>query len=133
MADITLIYGEREVNVTAAEGELLGDVVTRSGLPLEQPCAGRGTCGKCKVLVEPEGGGLAPPDEIEFHNLTLGEMAVGNRLACRARSAATRALPWRRSSSTPTRFSAPATASAASATCRSAWRLTWARRPSPPS
>jgi hypothetical protein len=28
---------------------------------------------------------VAPPDEIEYHNLTLGEMAVGNRLACRAR------------------------------------------------
>jgi uncharacterized 2Fe-2S/4Fe-4S cluster protein (DUF4445 family) len=84
MPTITCIYGEKEVNVTAAEGDLLGDVVTRSGLPLEQPCAGRGTCGKCKVLVESEHG-VAPPDEIEFHNLTLGEMAVGNRLACRAR------------------------------------------------
>jgi uncharacterized 2Fe-2S/4Fe-4S cluster protein (DUF4445 family) len=85
MANITLIYGEREVTVAAETGELLGEVVVRSGLPLEQPCAGRGTCGKCKVLVEPEGGHVAPPDEIEYHNLTLGEMAVGNRLACRAR------------------------------------------------
>jgi uncharacterized 2Fe-2S/4Fe-4S cluster protein (DUF4445 family) len=50
-------------------------------LPLEQPCAGRGTCGKCKVLVE---AGLAPPDEIEQKHLTPGERAVGNRLACRA-------------------------------------------------
>jgi uncharacterized 2Fe-2S/4Fe-4S cluster protein (DUF4445 family) len=85
MAHITLIYGEQTVAVDAEQGELLGEVVVRSGLPLEQPCAGRGTCGKCKVLVEPDGGGLAPPDEVEFHNLTLGEMAVGNRLACRAR------------------------------------------------
>ena len=53
-----------------------------SGLPLEQPCAGRGTCGKCKVLVEQ---GAAPPDEIERKHLTAGELAVNNRLACRAR------------------------------------------------
>jgi uncharacterized 2Fe-2S/4Fe-4S cluster protein (DUF4445 family) len=54
-------------------------------LPLEQPCAGRGTCGKCKVLDE---GGLAEPDEIEHKHLTDGEIAVGNRLGCRARIAA---------------------------------------------
>lgn len=52
------------------------------GIPLEQPCAGRGTCGKCKILVE---SGAAPPDEVELENLTAGELAVGNRLACRAR------------------------------------------------
>jgi uncharacterized 2Fe-2S/4Fe-4S cluster protein (DUF4445 family) len=60
----------------------LGDVIEAAELPLEQPCAGRGTCGKCKVLVET---GAAPPDEIERTNLTAGELAVGNRLACRAR------------------------------------------------
>lgn len=83
MIHLTLIYGEKEVLLEAEAGALLGDVVARSGLPLEQPCAGRGTCGKCKVLVESETG-LQPPDEVEQANLTPGEMAVGNRLACRA-------------------------------------------------
>jgi len=82
MAKVTVIYGTEIKTIQAEEGEILGDVVARTGLPLEQPCAGRGTCGKCKVLVEE---GTAPPDEFELKNLTAGEIALNNRLACRAR------------------------------------------------
>ena len=82
MPEVTVIYGSEIKTVRAEDGEILGEVVARTGLPLEQPCAGRGTCGKCKVLVEE---GTAPPDEIELINLTPGEIALNNRLACRAR------------------------------------------------
>lgn len=82
MPNVTVVYGEEEKTIQAENGELLGDVIAKTGLPLEQPCAGRGTCGKCKVLVEE---GVAEPDEIEFENLTPGEIALNNRLACRAR------------------------------------------------
>lgn len=82
MPNITVIYGEKTRTVTAEIGALVGDAIAKTELPLEQPCAGRGTCGKCKILAE---AGLAPPDEIEHKNLTAGELAVGNRLACRAR------------------------------------------------
>jgi uncharacterized 2Fe-2S/4Fe-4S cluster protein (DUF4445 family) len=82
MPEVTLIYGSETRTVQAEEGTLVGDIIKASGLPLEQPCAGRGTCGKCKVLVEM---GVADPDEIELKNLTPGEIALNNRLACRAR------------------------------------------------
>ncbi len=82
MPEVTIIYGAETKTVHAEEGALLGDVIAQSNLPLEQPCAGRGTCGKCKVLVEV---GTAAPDEIELKNLTQGEIALNNRLACRAR------------------------------------------------
>lgn len=82
MPTVTVIYGEKVRTVEAAAGSLLGDAIAATELPLEQPCAGRGTCGKCKVLAE---AGLAPPDEVEYRNLTPGELAVNNRLACRAR------------------------------------------------
>ena len=82
MVKVTVVFGSEIKTIQAEEGEILGDVVARSGLPLEQPCAGRGTCGKCKVLVEE---GTAPPDEIELKNLTAGEIALNTRLACRAR------------------------------------------------
>jgi uncharacterized 2Fe-2S/4Fe-4S cluster protein (DUF4445 family) len=82
VAEVTIIYGVESTTILADEGEILGDVVARTGLPLEQPCAGRGTCGKCKVLVEE---GTAQPDDIEINNLTPGEIALNNRLACRAR------------------------------------------------
>ncbi len=78
----TVIYGEEKRTVQTEVGTLLGDAIVQTGLPMEQPCAGRGTCGKCKVLVE---SGVAPADEIEHKHLTAGELALGNRLACRAR------------------------------------------------
>ncbi len=82
MPKVTAVYGEKVKTVEAATGSILGDAIAAMELPLEQPCAGRGTCGKCKVLAE---AGLAPADEIEYKHLTEGERAVGNRLACRAR------------------------------------------------
>ncbi len=82
MPKVTVVYGEQVQTVEAPLGGVIGEAIARSGLPLEQPCAGRGTCGKCKVLVE---AGVAPPDEIEREHLTPGELALDNRLACRAR------------------------------------------------
>ncbi len=84
MPSVTIIYGEKEKTVEAPNDSLLGDVIAQTELPLEQPCAGRGTCGKCKVLIEK---GIAPPDEVEKENLSAGELALNNRLACRARIA----------------------------------------------
>jgi len=85
MPTVTVIYGQQQKTVTVTPGALVGEAVTATGLPLEQPCAGRGVCGKCKVLLE---SGAFPPDDIERDNLTPGELAVGNRLACRAQIAA---------------------------------------------
>ncbi len=82
MPRITVLFGETEKTIEATVGQTVGEIVALTGLPLEQPCAGRGTCGKCKVLVE---SGVAPPDEIERSHLTQGELALENRLACRAR------------------------------------------------
>src|SRR5512143_3302706 len=82
MPTVTVIYGETIKEVEVSPGVTLGEAIAVTGLPLEQPCAGRGTCGLCKVLVE---SGAFPPDEIEREHLTSGELAVENRLACRAR------------------------------------------------
>lgn len=81
MPKATVVYGTQTKTVEAAPGALVGDVVIATGLPLEQPCAGRGICGKCRVLAE---AGLGAPDAMEVENLNAGERAVGTRLACRA-------------------------------------------------
>lgn len=81
MPRVMIIYGDEARTVDADRGSLLGDVIAASGLPLEQPCAGRGVCGLCKVLSEE---GLAPPDEVEREHLSEGELAINSRLACRA-------------------------------------------------
>jgi len=82
MPVVTVVYGEQIKSVESQSDSILGDAIAATGLPLEQPCAGRGTCGKCKVLIE---SGVAPPDEIERQHLSPGELALDNRLACRAR------------------------------------------------
>ncbi len=68
--------------ITCARDQLLGDALAANDLPLEQPCAGRGTCGKCKVIAN---GGLAPHDAVEEKHLLPAERAANVRLACRAR------------------------------------------------
>lgn len=82
MPKLTVVQGESVHELNADPGVIIGEVLAHHELPVEQPCAGRGTCGKCKILDE---GGLDVPDEIERKHLTEGELAVGNRLACRAR------------------------------------------------
>jgi uncharacterized 2Fe-2S/4Fe-4S cluster protein (DUF4445 family) len=82
MPSFTVVYGEQVKQIEVPQGITIGDAIVASGLPLEQPCAGRGTCGLCKVLVE---SGASEPDEIEREHLTPGEIALENRLACRAR------------------------------------------------
>jgi uncharacterized 2Fe-2S/4Fe-4S cluster protein (DUF4445 family)/DNA-binding GntR family transcriptional regulator len=80
-ARVTAHLGADVRTITVDEGSLLGGAVIAAGLPLEQPCAGRGTCGKCKVMAE---GALSPLDEREQSLLTAGEQATHFRLACRA-------------------------------------------------
>jgi Na+-transporting NADH:ubiquinone oxidoreductase subunit NqrF len=82
VSTVTLIYGREQAMGESPAATSFRKVITEASLPLEQPCAGRGTYGSCKVLVEKGGN---PPDEIEYQHLTAGELAVGTRLACRAR------------------------------------------------
>jgi uncharacterized 2Fe-2S/4Fe-4S cluster protein (DUF4445 family) len=82
MPVLTVIYGNETKSIEVPANTLVGEAVAQTGLPLEQPCAGRGTCGKCKVLVE---AGVAPPDAVERKHLSPGELALDNRLACCAR------------------------------------------------
>jgi uncharacterized 2Fe-2S/4Fe-4S cluster protein (DUF4445 family) len=84
MPKVKIIFGDQTITINAKRNTVIGEVIAKTELPLEQPCAGRGTCGLCKILHEY---GLAPPDEIELKHLTRGEIAVGNRLACRAQIA----------------------------------------------
>lgn len=81
---VTVVYGTQAKTINAVPGALVGDVVVAAGMPLEQPCAGRGVCGKCRVLAE---AGLCEADALEIEKLNPGERAVGTRLACRARIA----------------------------------------------
>jgi len=91
MPTVQLSYGAQMRAVEVRPDTGLGEAIAASELPLEQPCAGRGTCGKCRVLIEqedtPPGDRLAVSalDEVEHKLLSPAERAAGYRLACRAR------------------------------------------------
>ncbi|MGD2026878.1 MAG: 2Fe-2S iron-sulfur cluster-binding protein, partial [Anaerolineales bacterium] len=76
MPKLTIVYGTEEKTITVSPGTLIGDAIQETGLPIEQPCAGRGTCGKCKVIIEE---GIIPPDDVEKEHLTPGELALNSR------------------------------------------------------
>jgi uncharacterized 2Fe-2S/4Fe-4S cluster protein (DUF4445 family) len=88
MPSVSVSYGPTTRTATVPVGAGLGQAIAATELPLEQPCAGRGTCGKCRVLVERQAGadaeGLTPLDEVERRLLSEAEQAAGYRLACRA-------------------------------------------------
>lgn len=41
MPEVTVIYGEQTKTVNVETGTLVGEAISQTGLPLEQPCAGR--------------------------------------------------------------------------------------------
>ena len=79
---VTVVLGSDVRSVDVEQDTLLSDAIISTGHPLEQPCAGRGTCQKCKVIAE---GHLSPLDDKEHPGLTEAEKAANYRLACRAR------------------------------------------------
>jgi len=67
--------------IEAGDGELLLKVAARAGLPLRSPCGGKGSCGKCAVVVCPA------PEPTPHEREALGDegLALGLRCACQAR------------------------------------------------
>jgi uncharacterized 2Fe-2S/4Fe-4S cluster protein (DUF4445 family) len=82
MPKVKVSYGEEERSVVVEGNSLLGDAIIATELPLEQPCAGKGTCLKCKVMAQGE---LDARDKLELDGLTEAEQKANYRLACRAR------------------------------------------------
>ena len=80
-AKVTASCGTDTRSVVVDQDSSLGAAILAGGLSLEQPCAGRGTCRKCKVIAQ---GALSPFDEKELEGLTEAERGAGYRLACRA-------------------------------------------------
>ena len=82
-ARVTISLGNDTRTVVVEDNSLLSSAIIATGLPLEQPCAGRGSCLKCRVIAE---GALSPLDELEVAGLSQAERAANYRLACRARA-----------------------------------------------
>ncbi len=66
-----------------SEEILLSELLRRAGITIPMPCAGNGTCGKCKVIAT---GSLSPLAEQEQKYLTKQEIENHIRLACQAKA-----------------------------------------------
>jgi uncharacterized 2Fe-2S/4Fe-4S cluster protein (DUF4445 family) len=76
------VDGAEGAAVTLRAGESLLDAAKKANIPIDAPCGGNGTCGKCRVRVlegSAEGG--------ENRHISPEEYAQGFRLACAARAA----------------------------------------------
>lgn len=80
MARITVLSEGREVACDAGAGETLLEALLADGVALENPCGGKGVCGKCRVRFA--GGGAPEPDGTERKLLSAEELDCGVRLAC---------------------------------------------------
>ena len=63
-------------------GSIILEAAARAGIIIETPCGGRGTCGKCRVVVRE---GCSEPTDTERRLLEAGELAEGIRLACQTK------------------------------------------------
>ena len=71
------VEGGEDVSIFAFFGESLLDAAKRANLALDAPCAGNGTCGKCRVKLL-AGTVKSEPDR----HISPQEFAEGHRLAC---------------------------------------------------
>lgn len=74
MPELTVLRGGLQRNLYFEGEVLLGDILAANGFDIARPCGGRGSCGKCAVILE---GQVLPPNE--------AEKCAGTRLACQAK------------------------------------------------
>jgi len=67
------------------EDETFYELLINSGIRVRSLCGGKGTCGKCKILVQEGNNFLNPPTNSEMKYLTQSEIRENWRLACQCR------------------------------------------------
>lgn len=82
MPRLTLEHDANASIVEVQPNSTLSEALKCAGFPLEQPCAGRGSCGKCRVEAS---GMLDLPGKTERDTLPAALLEAGFRLACLAR------------------------------------------------
>ena len=67
---------------SADKGTLISELLQSAGFFMEHPCAGRGTCGKCRVRAK---GKLSKPTKAELKLLSQKNLKAGFRLSCQTK------------------------------------------------
>ncbi|MDR0722927.1 MAG: ASKHA domain-containing protein [Treponema sp.] len=71
------VEGAQDLTVPVVSGESLLDGAKKANLPIDAPCSGNGTCGKCKVKLL-----TGEVESKETRHITPEEYRIGYRLAC---------------------------------------------------
>jgi len=79
---ITLHHGDEVKEFTVDGGGTLLSAFIEQGIEISSSCAGRGTCGYCKVQVPKGGGAILPTEEIF---MSRREKQENMRLACQVK------------------------------------------------
>ncbi len=80
--EVRIIFRPAGRSARVPKGTPVSVAANQLGVPIEQVCGGKGTCGKCKVKLL--SGRLGPVSEAERRHLSEQELASGIRLACQA-------------------------------------------------
>lgn len=70
-----------QIGITGTGEKSIKTLLAEKRVSLYAPCAGRGTCGQCVVIVK---SGDCPPSEADIERFSENELKEGFRLACRA-------------------------------------------------
>ncbi|MGQ9609101.1 MAG: ASKHA domain-containing protein [bacterium] len=82
MAKFTVKFEPEGKSVSVDQGLTITKAADLAGIVIDSPCGGKGTCGKCKVIVNSQN--LEPLTESEERLLSIEEVNRGYRLACQA-------------------------------------------------
>jgi len=77
----TLIFEPDGRRVSAKIGAIMMEVAQQAKIPINTECGGKGTCGKCRVIVKDQEN-VSKVTETEKEHLTMEELTQGYRLAC---------------------------------------------------
>ncbi len=77
---VAALFLPEEREVVAEVGTTILDAATAAGVHLETICSGRGTCGKCRVLIK--GYDAPPPTWVDNRRLSPAQLNAGWRMAC---------------------------------------------------
>ena len=85
MKNMTIKFHPDEKEISVKRATTLLDAARQVGVKIESLCGGRGSCGKCRIIVEKGAENLGGLTEIEKCKLSLKEINQGYRLACCSR------------------------------------------------
>ena len=82
MTDGYIVFAEFKKQARLPQGNTILDAAKKADIEISAVCAGRGLCGKCRVVVKDGSQNLEPASRLEAMSLSKEELAAGYRLAC---------------------------------------------------